>query len=255
MFARDGSIANYKRFPAIDGKLAAATHSTKLNPGNLGCWLSHLAILKSHADGATHVHTLEDDAVFAPGIAQMIDRAIEVIDAAPEGWDIMFTECALSIETETYLRFHNCFKQFKEKGYLGLIPLNGIKFGGTSSLVFNRSSIGKILGRLNDGWSQNLPIDLFIRREVDQNQLKAYVWAPFLTSVSPASDVSDISGAASDQTHRVMDIFRRAFYCQANHDELLAQMKHEARDAATAGLSALYIEAMRFVLSDKFKQY
>src|SRR4051812_28097154 len=102
MLNQIGATDRYKRAPGIDGAVAAKTHQTSLDPGNLGCWLSHLEILESHADGADYLHIAEDDSVFPAEIIQMIEGAIGAADSSGLNWDLMFTEVFKSIELYSF---------------------------------------------------------------------------------------------------------------------------------------------------------
>lgn len=86
-----------ERFAAVDGRhlpaafepwLGAEETRRKLKPGEIGCYASHLALMKRIADGAAGdaVLILEDDLILPADLVALLD-AIEA--HLPAGWDIV----------------------------------------------------------------------------------------------------------------------------------------------------------------------
>jgi GR25 family glycosyltransferase involved in LPS biosynthesis len=252
----------YERFTGVDGPAAAATHPTKLDPGNLGCWLSHLAILRRMLDSAgpsrvpeKHLHMVEDDCVLAPEIGRMLDTTLAIADEKDPSWDLIFTEVFMTPELRVFLRFAKAMAEYRKAGSSALLPLKASGFAGTSSYLVNRRSMEKYLKVMDGNWSRGVAIDIFVRAAIDQNHLKAYCIVPFPTTVSVDADASDIRGPAN-RSRAVFDNLRRSFYVHADHAAQLAWLKQVIDAGAPADpLKKVFLETVRFILSDDFEMF
>jgi GR25 family glycosyltransferase involved in LPS biosynthesis len=66
--AKVGFPRRYQRFAAIDrGTLKTRNHA--IEPGEAGCFLSHLGVIEAGAKTGGHFHVLEDDAVLSRDFA------------------------------------------------------------------------------------------------------------------------------------------------------------------------------------------
>lgn len=77
-----------------------------LSPGEIGCYASHLEIMRRIAAGeiAGPVLVLEDDVELARGFAAQID---EILRAAPKGWDLIRLSHATKRVMQTVSRLSN----------------------------------------------------------------------------------------------------------------------------------------------------
>src|SRR5262245_36893312 len=78
---RAGATSRYQWIEAIDGSTVPERFQTKLDPGNLGLWLSQLKLLDASRASNLHVHILEDDSIFATGALQTFDAILQQADA------------------------------------------------------------------------------------------------------------------------------------------------------------------------------
>jgi glycosyl transferase family 25 len=84
----------FQRVKAVDGRtdplpswLAGQIDSSRLSPGEIGCYASHLLALRRFLTGDAPVCViLEDDVRLATDFADVVSNAIE---RAPSGWDIL----------------------------------------------------------------------------------------------------------------------------------------------------------------------
>lgn len=79
----------YQRFAAImggdlPGWLVPYLGSAQLSPGEIGCYASHLAIMKEVADGADPALVLEDDLVISPEVPELIQSIL----GTDQPWEI-----------------------------------------------------------------------------------------------------------------------------------------------------------------------
>src|SRR6185295_5154524 len=87
-------------------------------------------------------------------------------------------------------------------------------------------------------WTEGLAIDIYLLNMVRLGRLQAYVTVPFITAISPSSIHSDILGG-ENRSRRVFDIYRRAFFVEADVPALLAEMGSITKGLDIAPLVAL----------------
>jgi len=255
--AEVGAAERYQWFEAIDGQAIlkqapAGQYETKLQPGNLGLWLSHEKLIQSlGAAPQADVHILEDDAVLAKNAVAQFDGLLARIDREGHQWDLLFTDVFLTPHTAWFRQFAEKLQLHAQTGTHTLVDLARIPFAGTSSLFVNKASLGKYAALLAGNWRRGLPIDLYLRTLVNQGQLKAYVTVPYMTSISPASNTSDISGDLP-RSRMICDLYRRAFFQEANLAALMSEMESLTAGARVPPLAALYLHAESFMLSDQW---
>jgi glycosyl transferase family 25 len=93
----------FVRVPAVDGarepelvatvdrELYRRTHGRGLRVGEIGCYMSHLAVMRRFlADGPDLALVLEDDAVLAPTLPALIDHVCH--EPLPRDWDMLKLE-------------------------------------------------------------------------------------------------------------------------------------------------------------------
>jgi len=248
-----GAAARYERWDAVDGKAAAANHPTKLDPGNLGLWLSHERLLNA-APADKHIHILEDDAILGRNAVAVLDDMLTYMDESPRSWDLLFTDVFLQPRTDLFVMFLNQVREFGQKRNYSLLDLAKIDFAGTASMLINKNSIQKYLGVVTSNWSVGAPIDIFLRDAIHKGKLNAYVSVPFVTSISAESNSSDIRGNM-DRSRRVCDMLRRGLFQEANVEGLLAELRQLTTGAKVSPLVNLYLNAEMFMLSDQWQSF
>jgi GR25 family glycosyltransferase involved in LPS biosynthesis len=248
-----GATQRYQRFEAVDGFAVAAQYETKLDPGNLGCWLSHIGLLQANRCPAQHLHVIEDDTILAHDSVPIFDRLLPLADQRGK-WDLIFTDIVVPSDLSVFRQFTEKLQLFAATGKITLTSLQRISFAGTSSFFVNRNSVEKLCGLMADQWNTGLPIDIYIRKLVQEGRLNAFVTLPFLTTVSRHGVNSDIRGNL-DRTRMVYYVYRKAFFKDANLADVLAEMVEVTKDARIAPLAAIYREAISFCLSDQYVRF
>jgi GR25 family glycosyltransferase involved in LPS biosynthesis len=254
---RAGLADRYVRFAGVEGTTAKQSRTTSLAAGYLGNWLSHEGVLSEHlaADPDAHLHILEDDALLPSNAAELFDQVLKrVEDELTGGWDVLFTDTTPSIETRAYVALAEHVLTYRPGKPIALVSLESIDFAGMASLFVNRRSLDKYASMIRGNWSICQPIDLFLREQVHSGNLRAYVTAPFLTSISDVSSQSEVLGA-HDFSREVADLYRRSFYVAADLPNLLARMTELARHARLPTLSSLFITAHAAALSDRWNTF
>ncbi len=242
-----GLSAVYQRFPAVDGRTLGSQYQSQLDPGNLGLWLSHEQLVSQNLASDSHLHILEDDAVLPADAAKWFPIYLH---STLETWDLLFTEALLSPLDLSLLKFFSKSREEFASGRGKLRSLKGIEFSGTSSLFINKASIGKYLNLISGQWKQGLPLDIFLRLAISGGTLQAYVTAPFLTTISRHSEVSNIK--ARSRSSIILDIYRRGLYKDADIPALNREMQQHLKDVKNSPLNALFVQTTHFLLSDEF---
>jgi GR25 family glycosyltransferase involved in LPS biosynthesis len=245
-----GAAARYQPFEAVDGQAEAPHYSTPLDPGSLGLWLSDLKLLNGNRSTGVHLHIIEDDTVLVRNAVPLFDAILNTADTQLAAWDVLFTDILIWRELSTFVHFSRKAAEWQGKNYT-LFDLENISFGCTSSFFVNRSSVGKLADLLGDNWRIGAPIDLFLRRLVKQRLLKAFVTLPFMTSLSSDCIKSDIRGAL-DRSRRVCNVYRRAFFVEANLEALREEMHALVSEERIAPMTQIYLDMLSFTLTDQF---
>ena len=237
----------YQRVRAVKGANVIDEFSTKLAPGELGCFLSHIKVLKTNLMSPTHLHILEDDAILHEQLPSMFSGFSQVAE-----WDLIFTDLYFHPPLTPY-QFVDCrnrIREFEEQKKACLFSLFGIRFTGTTSYFVNQKSIPKLHGLLESGLKQNLTIDLFINKMVQQGELKAYVTLPFLSTISLHNEDSDVGKQGPNL--QALNLHRRSYYIDANLSELHQQAVEQAAQLDSDDHLGIYLESMRSVLNSKY---
>ena len=182
--AEIGVSSRYERVEAVNGRDIAHAYDTKLDPGNLGLWLTHESITQTFNSPDLHLHILEDDAILARNIVPVLEGILKGADVQLGNWDLLFTNIFVPAQLHVFQLFSQKMTEHARTKTYSLVDLTHVAFAGTSSLVINKSSVEKYARLLSGNWALGLPIDMYLRQLVHQKQLKAYVVLPFLTSIS-----------------------------------------------------------------------
>ena len=250
-----GAASRYQRIEAVEGRTVAHQYQSKLEPGALGCWLSHLNILRANSGAKTHLHVIEDDTIFARNAASEFDDLLKFAETEYSDWDLIFTDIYIvpaDVQAGRHLS-KMLLKSQKTKSTL-LLNLQRIAFAGTSSYFVNWRSIDKYTKLISSPDPDGVPIDLHLRKLVNQKLLKAYVTMPFQTSVSPDSLQSDISGEIG-RSRAVYHTFRRAYFRDADVPSLDAEMQKLIQGVGLSPVEILHLKALLFTLSDQYVDF
>jgi GR25 family glycosyltransferase involved in LPS biosynthesis len=89
--------SRYTRFPACLGN-ALNLKAPKLSAGAIGCFSSHYLLLKSQIDSPTYIHVTEDDVVFSPVIATLLDTLLA--KGVLGDYDMLYTDIFVPIDLQ-----------------------------------------------------------------------------------------------------------------------------------------------------------
>ena len=247
-----GVAARYERVEAVDGRAVAADFPSRLDPGSLGVWLSHEALLRAGRPADRHLHLVEDDTIFSRRAARTLDVVLRQADDQLN-WDLLFTEILVPFSVPMFREFAEKVAVHARSKRYALLDLAGIDFAGATSFFINRNAIEKYAALIAGKWSLGVPIDLFIRQLVRDGVLRAYVTVPFLTSIS-ISAASTVRGRLT-RSRRVCGVLRRAFFEDADRRALQREMRTLTEGARLSELAGLFAAAGSFAVSDRWEPF
>jgi GR25 family glycosyltransferase involved in LPS biosynthesis len=252
--ATSGAAARYQRFPGVDGRACPVPDGILLSPGEMGCWQSHLGLLNANRHSNCHLHVIEDDIVFAKGAVGVFDDLLRYADAQIKDWDLIFTDIFVPVNSEFFFRLRDKLSLHRKTGAVGFLDLYGVDFASLCSYFVNRRSIGKLADLLDGKWTERQGVDVYLRTLTNQKQIKAFVIVPFLTSLAPDGQQSEIRDT-DDLSRQVWSIYRRAFFKDADIQSLSNEMNRLVNNPALPPLDLLFLSALRFRLSDQLAMF
>jgi GR25 family glycosyltransferase involved in LPS biosynthesis len=241
----------YQRFAGTDGREVAHRYSTTLGPGKLGCWLSHANVLSAQRSSSVHLHVIEDDIVFCNDAFNLFDAILKYADTQLKDWDLIFTDILFSLDIELFRVFSQGVMKHAETGGYSFVDLKRVFFCSTSSYFVNQRSISKMAALLADKWTAGVPFDIYVRDLVNAGSLRAYLTVPFMTSLAPENDASEI-GYEGSVSRDVLYMYRRAFFANADRQAILAELDSYLREARIPVLAEIYVKTAAFALSDQW---
>jgi GR25 family glycosyltransferase involved in LPS biosynthesis len=191
------------RFAAVDTNYVRANNIPgTLTPSEKACFLSHKFLIKAQRNNETPVLLMEDDSIFGKSTCSLIDD--HLLNKSDSDWDILFTDIAV-----TSLQQMVELTQLRPKFHFGVLNLASIWFAGASSYIVNPKSINKIIDLMDRETSLDIPYDLYLRELIRKNEIRAYTFFPFATSLSELASQSQIEHNDGSALALIWDTFRK----------------------------------------------
>jgi GR25 family glycosyltransferase involved in LPS biosynthesis len=194
------------------------------------CFLSHREVIRAHAGNAQHLLVLEDDVSFGTATFEIVDGFLQ--QNAGADWDLLFLDiCAHRIDD----MFNLYFSREKLMQQRRVIPLDLAKlsFWGANAYIVNGNSFGKVVACLDSAMPIDIEYDILLAERVRNGELKAAALFPFLTTLSPHANVSQIQRQSMDTVNLARNLFRNMMWFEsvpADYRQSIEQL-----DAAVAG--------------------
>lgn len=257
--ARIGDPGRYHRIDAIDATVAEIPALNGLRKGEIACFISHFKTLETAKACGQHLHIVEDDAVFPPDIVERIDMIIG--SPAFDRYDLFFTETIIPLSAEYLREYQRLYREGTRvpgKIDFSAVEAKGMYRASASSYVVNSRSVGKLsdmlAAELNDG--PRLPYDIFLRKLIEGDQLRAAIIVPFLTAVE-LEDAIETTIAEPTQEHdsiRAMTLLRSLFYKDCDAGSLLTTVRQTLRSDDGAREQAI-ADLMKFGVFGNYKAF
>jgi GR25 family glycosyltransferase involved in LPS biosynthesis len=249
------ALGNYHRFPAIDGHDSSVRPDLK-NRAEVGCFASHLEVIRNSNAPGQWLHILEDDVV----ISTLADVAISALINGQmfDQYDIIFTNIMPSMSAILGKQFSNTFDscvtttasgEVTSLNSISAISLSGADFGLTTSYLINPRAVQRVISLLGIWLNTNpfVPIDIVYSQLARAGQLSIACSVPFFT-IPRSGDTSTIRAGVEPwkMAHLVLET---ALFADRNIAQLRSQLR-EVPQAPTGSVTRdLIAEAYRCVLN------
>jgi GR25 family glycosyltransferase involved in LPS biosynthesis len=219
-----------RRFEALGPADVAATGGA-LTPTEKACFASHRAALAQHLDGDDPVLIVEDDAVFSPQTFAVLDGML----AQAGDWDLLYTDAALC---DFNLMVHLASRRdgLAERGEYVAVDLAGRSLFGATAYAVKGAAKARLHAALAAAEQLDQPYDLFLRDLIHSGVFRAAVAFPFLTTLAPAADASQIQASDTAVFDATLNAYRRLMYvdrdlgqCRLDAERLAAHTGEAAR--------------------------
>jgi len=196
-----------QRFAAIDVQHVSARNIPgSLRPAEKACFLSHRQLLQNCLGDDKDILVMEDDTSFGRHSCAAVEDFLRQRNSRT--WDIVYTDITVP-RLETMVELIHCRHQLAAAGQLTLIDLSNVVFAGAVAYIVNGKSKRKLAALLDCAYGLNVPYDLYLRKLIQQKQLAAFTFFPFITSVSEAGDTSQVQTGNGLNTDRIWSSFRK----------------------------------------------
>ena len=240
----------YSRFEAVVGSEVYEQYEAAVNPGALGCALSHEGVLKAYSDCGDHLHVIEDDTVIHPLLPITFD-AIE----GKFKWDIIYTDTFMvpsPIGFNMLNRFVEQFDASRNVTLQKLGPPHFYDFASESSYFVHRDSISRLRELLDGSWTK-CDRDSFTTKLIREGKVKAFITVPFLSTLSAHDLDSNINDPDQDQgtvDHlSFMRLLRESLYIDADIKALHRETIAKAQEFSYSRRLDIFGEFMKYHLS------
>lgn len=222
--ARHGLAADYVRFPGIDAGQAGA--GSALEPGEIGCFRSHCAVLRLFASGERHLHVAEDDVVFSSRFAAVTGELVRA--GMLDRYDLIFLDTVVAVGLELVSEFRRLLERNVSRAQQGaatpiiVLDFHHHRFAGTSSYLVSRRAIARLAGLLERELAAGptLPLDLQYGRLTQTDGLRVGCAFPFATTVrlESAAETTIVGREGGEAIRFACDLLRYAFYADCDWD-------------------------------------
>jgi GR25 family glycosyltransferase involved in LPS biosynthesis len=258
--SRYGLSHLYRRFPAADGNILNFPNP-HLSNSEIGCFTSHLLLLQQNMASVTHLHVVEDDAVFSRFTGEILNvvSASDTIDQH----DILFTETFITPLNLDYKACKEIYDKSIDRDAVGRVTQvrpSIINFvAGTSSYLVNRRSIPKLVELFSQVLKSGAPVnvDLVIREAAKAGKIRVGCIFPFVTTIK-LEGVTDntIHGRTHDSLTEVLaGLGRGSFFVDCDRKALAERAERLLPLPNGDDHLRLLGHLLAFSLTDKFHPY
>lgn len=258
--ARYGLSPVYTRFRGIEGNAEGFPNPHNLKQGVVGCFASHCRVLEENAGCDTHLHVIEDDAVFSSCTEPAIRWAIDT--GKLDHCDILYTDISVPLRSDRYKLYRSMFEKAVTHDAAGnvtrmafnVFSLKNVVYASAVSYLVNRRSIGKLGSLLRAELERGLehPVDLFYRKKSEEGVITAACLFPFVTSINFEHVLdSSIDDELERPTALARLIGRYCFFAGCDWDKCDAYLDEFLR--ATDRQAQALERVLGFSLTDTYK--
>ncbi|MES1265086.1 MAG: glycosyltransferase family 25 protein [Variovorax sp.] len=259
---------SYARFAAVDGSKESLANS-KLRPGENGCFLSHYRALVQAKASGNGVHLVEDDVILSSQVGPTAKLILgsRIFDQ----YDILFTDTFVHPnlpELRTYKQTFDTLipdtDKLPEKIPYKIFSLKGRAMATTPSYFVGASAIDRVINVFRQGIDRGLtlPLDIFMRKCVEDGSLRIGCLFPFITSVRLEhilnTTIDDRDKQTTNPSVLLMALLRYSFfigrdlkgYAEPILDKILAPLAQKPDPHR-----AFMLKALDFYLSPEYRDF
>lgn len=146
----------YKRISGVNGKKIYHKYKnrTKLRPGQLGCLLSHINVIKDAVkNNYNNILVLEDDIVFHKNFHDEFAKKYNKLIKKEKNFDLIYLGCSQSLEGDGMWKYTKMKDEYYDNNLTD----------GTYAMLINKNIFNNILNAEKD---LSLPIDTYISMKI-----------------------------------------------------------------------------------------
>jgi GR25 family glycosyltransferase involved in LPS biosynthesis len=219
----------YKRFPAVDGRVASRrATSSRLSDGEVSIFKSHFDAIQTAQETNTYTHVMEDDAILSRWLKPYLIHAEKLGLLSLS--DIVFLDFGFRPDLFSFKYLAQASAQGFQKpkaqrsaADFNLIDVRLHYSMGMASYVVNPASVPKLVSLLHSEWiaGPRLAIDIFVRKLIEERIIKVGGVLPFLTTVGLDEAIATQSGRQDDATTMAATtMLRQSFFIDRELDQL-----------------------------------
>jgi GR25 family glycosyltransferase involved in LPS biosynthesis len=190
-----------------------ATVPGRLRPGEKGCLRSHIVALEQAMQHEGPALIIEDDVMFGPSSLNLLLSGLVHLNGTD--WDLLYTDLCIP-NIPTMLKLYKYYQDYRRDGALTMFDPTPFSFATSAAYVVSAAGKARLLGKLRALDELNVPYDLLLRHWVHEGQLGAQAIIPFVTTLSPLGDDSDIQALDKEATDIAWIAFRRLIWVDAH---------------------------------------
>lgn len=245
----------YERFPAVDGR-ELPTRPDAPNPAELGCYQSHLDVIRAHVGYDGWLHVLEDDALVSRCAAEAI--SLVTTDAGFARYDVIFTNVMFNVPPSMFPVLRGMFDRTVETNPDGdvaqvktieAVALVNADFLLATSYLVNPRAAERVADLLETHLETEpfAPVDLVFSRLSRSGALSMACVLPFLTLPRIGAPSTILS--SPDPLSIPLRIAEAAFYADRDMAQLRAWLREMRETAPASATSELLADAYRQMLN------
>lgn len=216
--------SDFKRFQAIKGD----NRDAKIGKNELGCFLSHFEIIQSSSQNHPTL-ILEDDVKFCKNFNTYLKNILKGLPRVSPDWDILFL--AQMTDIRAVKKTAELLKIIKNIpiGTFRILDAQSHYVSSCSSYVINPLSKDKILNalKLNEEKAYPLPIDICLKRAIDDKRLNCKFVFPYLTGLE-GIETTIAKNKLTDNVSRLLEDQLNLFFVDSNPPDLLKKYLHDS---------------------------
>jgi GR25 family glycosyltransferase involved in LPS biosynthesis len=249
------AIARYERFPAVEGRDVTGWPQAK-NRGELGCYLSHLGVIRENAGYDGWLHVMEDDVVVSRFAAKANSQLISKPDF--DRFDVVFHSVTIKCDLFAAQQFRRLYDRnvvaaasgnVTEMRRFTALSLGRFAFFGCVSYLVNPRAIGRVAELLARRLEADPfePVDRVFSMLAGMGELSMACTAPFL--VVPRLKNDSIIQEKLDLWRLSQILIKHALYADRNVAEIRRSLSALEENSAASPTSELIADAYKTMIN------